>query len=202
LLTLFLLAVPVSCIHQFYFVHTAGFLGGLQEQASGFAVAVNKVFGVGGGGLMTIGQMSEIAVLAAMPLLASKLSRKTLLAMGLMAYAARMALFANHEAVGMAGVVLGVAMHGFAFGCFIFVAFMVVDENTSSDVRASAQSLFNLVIIGIGIIVGSKIATSAATWSTDSEDKLSFEQLFHYPMWASLICLCALMLFYPNKQNN
>ena len=30
---------------------------------------------------------------------------------------------------------------------------MVVDEEASADVRASAQSLFNLVIIGIGVIV-------------------------------------------------
>ncbi|MDG2309848.1 MAG: MFS transporter, partial [Planctomycetota bacterium] len=199
LLTLFLLAVPVSCIHQFYFVHTAGFLGGLQEQASGFIDIVNKIVGVGGGGLMTIGQMSEIGVLAMMPLLAAKLSRKHLLALGLIAYAVRMALFANHEAVGIGGVMVGVAMHGFAFGCFIFVAFMVVDENTSSDVRASAQSLFNLVIIGIGTIVGSKIATSAASWSTH-EEVLSFNQLFSYPMWASIACLVALLIFYPNSK--
>ena len=31
LLTLFLLAVPISCIHQFYFVHTAEFLGRFQS---------------------------------------------------------------------------------------------------------------------------------------------------------------------------
>lgn len=201
LLTLFLLAVPVSCIHQFYFVHTAGFLGNIQQQASGFIEVVNKIVGVGGGGLMTIGQMSEIAVLACMPLLATRLSRKSLLAIGLLAYATRMALFANYDAVGIAGVMLGVAMHGLAFGCFIFVAFMVVDENTSTDVRASAQSLFNLVIIGVGTIVGSKIATSAATWSTDSSGELSFNQLFSYPMWASLACLLALVIFYPKSKS-
>ena len=33
LLTLFLLAVPVSCIHQFYFVHTESFLGAKQASA-------------------------------------------------------------------------------------------------------------------------------------------------------------------------
>jgi len=199
LITLFLLAVPVSCIHQFYFVHTAGFLGGLQEQASGFIDMVNTVVGVGGGGLMTIGQMSEIVVLTMMPLFASKLSRKHLLGLGLIAYAVRMALFANYEVVGIGGVMIGVAMHGFAFGCFIFVAFMVVDENTSSDVRASAQSLFNLVIIGIGTIVGSKIATSEATWSTH-DGELSFNQLFSYPMWASIACLAVLLVFYPNSK--
>ena len=55
----------------------------------------------------------------------------------------------------MGTLLAGIALHGLCFGCFIFVAFMIVDENTSSDVRASAQNLFNLVIIGIGVIVGS-----------------------------------------------
>ena len=200
LLTLFLLAVPVSCIHQFYFVHTAGFLGGLQSQAEGFVTSVNSIFGVGGGGLMTLGQMSEIAVLAFMPLLAKKFSRKSLLAIGLLAYAARMALFAHVDTVGLAGVLVGVAMHGFCFGCFIFVAFMIVDEETSGDVRASAQSLFNLVIVGLGIIVGSKIATSAAEWAT-TNDELSFRALFSYPMWAALICFVLLLAFYPKKSS-
>ncbi len=56
LLTLFLISVPISCIHQFYFVHTSGFLSVFQNQA---ASSINDVLGVGGGGLMTIGQMSE-----------------------------------------------------------------------------------------------------------------------------------------------
>ncbi len=197
LLTLFLLAVPVSCIHQFYFVHTAGFLGNIQEQAKGFIEVVNSVFGVGGGGLMTIGQMSEILVLAFMPALTKILSRKQLLGIGLLAYAARMALFAYADSVGLGGVILGVAMHGLCFGCFIFVAFMIVDEETSIDVRASAQSLFNLVIVGIGIIVGSKLASLAAEASTVGE-AINYTQLFSYPMYAALACVIWLAIAYPS----
>ena len=198
LLVLFLLAVPVSCIHQFYFVHTAAFLGGIQAGGEGFVEAVNRIFGVGGGGLMTIGQMSEIIVLAAIPFVAKATSKKTLLGVGLAAYAARMWLFGHFEAVGTAGLFAGLAMHGLCFGCFIFVAFMVVDEETTGDVRASAQSLFNLVIVGIGIIVGSMIATRAVGWAT-TDGVLSYTQLFSYPMWAAVACLLALVLFYPSR---
>lgn len=218
LITLFLLAVPVSCIHQFYFVHTAGFLGKFQ---TGAAESINKIFGVGGGGLMTIGQMSEILVLAAIPLVAKQVSRKGLLAAGLVAYGLRMALFAyGNTAVdaggvptglGTTAVLAGIALHGFCFGCFIFVAFMVVDEETTDDVRASAQSLFNLVIIGLGIIVGSMIAGWVAEWATvpvaDGSlteagvpvTELDYTRLFSIPMWASLACLVALFAFYPNR---
>jgi MFS family permease len=189
-------------VHQFYFVHTAPFLGQFQNQAEGFINIVNKIVGVGGGGLMTIGQMMELAVLALIPLFAKKVSRKALLCTGIVAYTLRMFLFAYApnfpEAVQLPAIILGVSMHGFCFGCFIFVAFMVVDEECSTDVRASAQSLFNLVIVGIGIIVGSKIAGYVAEIATVNE-KMDYSKLFSYPMWAALACLVFMLAMYPNR---
>lgn len=209
LLTLFLLAVPISIVHQFYFVHTAGFLTSIQNRvgSSDLAASINSVFGVGGGGLMTIGQMAEIAVIAAMPLVARSLGRKMLLGIGIAAYAARMALFAYlpdiHAAVGVPEIgvaIAGVALHGLCFGCFIFVAFMIVDENTTPDVRASAQNLFNLVIVGIGIIVGSWFATSVvAGWAQDEAGAMDYRRLFGVPMWIAVGCLAALQAMYPAR---
>jgi MFS family permease len=199
LLTLFLLAVPISCIHQFYFVHTAGFLGKLQSET---AMLINDVFGVGGGGLMTIGQMSEIVVLAAIPLVATRVSRKGLLATGIVAYALRMALFAYVDALPFEKTLVaiaGVALHGLCFGCFIFVAFMIVDEETTADVRASAQSLFNLVIIGVGIIVGSWAAGLVADWAA-TDAGLDYRRLFSVPMWGALGCLVLLLALYPAQR--
>ncbi|MEL6741270.1 MAG: MFS transporter, partial [Planctomycetota bacterium] len=65
LLMLFLIAVPVSIVHQFYFVHASAFLTEIQNRTGDTALAdgINTVFGVGGGGLMTIGQMTEVAVI-------------------------------------------------------------------------------------------------------------------------------------------
>ena len=194
LFTLFLLAVPISCIHQFYFVFTADFLS---KYGRDTANSINKIFGVGGGGLMTIGQMSEIAVLGFIPLVAKKLSRKSLLAIGIAAYALRMAIFAFADSQFL--VLIGVALHGLCFGCFIFVAFMVVDEETTADVRASAQNLFNLVIIGVGIIVGSWVATSVVAKWASASGTMDYRRLFSAPMYASLVCLWALFMFYPSR---
>lgn len=201
LLTLFLLTIPVSCIHQFYFVHTESFLGAKQAAAPEFFKAL---FGAGGGGLMTIGQMSEVLVLGAITLFAKRVSRKTLLAVGLLAYAARMALFAYVDVIPlppMLTLVAGLALHGPIFGCFIFLAFMIVDEETTGDVRASAQSLYNLVIVGIGVIVGSLVAGWVAKWSAspDAPGGLDYTRLFSVPMWASLACFALLSVFYPYR---
>ena len=202
LITLFLVSIPISMVHQFYFVFTSGFVSEIQnkansEGANAFAKAVNQVLGVGGGGLMTIGQMTEMLVLAAMPFLAKSISRKRLLLIGCAAYAARMALFAYAPTLPF--VLLGVALHGLCFGCFIFVAFMIVDENTSPDIRATAQNLYNLVIIGIGIIVGSLFATSVvAKYATGGGSQpMDYVKLFTVPMWMAIGCFVLLTLFYP-----
>ena len=213
LLTLFVLAVPISCIHQFYFYHASTFLGDYQRNAVGAAEVlikwINRIFGVGGGGLMTIGQMSELLVLGFMPLLAQRLSRKTLLATGIIAYGLRMFLFAYVQQLAqfthiepIAFLMLGIAMHGVSFGCFVFVAFMVVDEETTGDVRASAQSLFNLVMVGIGGIVGSYIANAVQQWATvgSADRAVDYTKLFSAPMWASVACLVLLLIFYPRKR--
>jgi hypothetical protein len=193
---LFLLAVPMSCVHQFYFVHTDQFLSAKQLAAPAW---MKSIFGVGGGGLMTFGQMCEVLVLAAIPLVAKSASRKSLLAVGLVAYAVRMALFAHVDSIPLPPMLVlmaGVGLHGLCFGCFIFVAFMVVDEETTGDVRASAQSLFNLVIVGIGVIVGSPLAGWVNGWATGSGGT-DYTLLFSVPMWISLACLALLGLFYP-----
>lgn len=218
LVMLFLLAVPISVIHQFYFVHTSQFLTGIQNAAGGSRLSdsINAIFGVGGGGLMTVGQMVELVVLASIPLFAKRVGRKTLLGIGIAAYAVRMALFAYLQPLSanlgipeLVIVIAGVSLHGLCFGCFIFVAFMIVDEETTHDIRATAQNLFNLVIVGIGIIVGSWFATSiVGNWATTSItdaagvtiEQMDYSRLFSIPMWMAVACFVMLAIFYPNRR--
>lgn len=207
LISLFLISIPIACIHQFYFVHTSGFLSAFQSKA---ATEINSIFGVGGGGLMTIGQMSEIAVLAVIPVIAKRVPRKSILLVGCAAYALRMLLFAHIERWGLPPIptlVFAIALHGVCFGCFIFLAFMIVDEETSPDVRSSAQSLYNLVIVGVGIIVGSKLSVMIADYAQAGAAELDYKNsaqtqaLFAVPMWASVACFALVLFFYPRQSN-
>ncbi|MDH3591926.1 MAG: MFS transporter, partial [Planctomycetota bacterium] len=145
-------------------------------------------------------------VLAAIPFCAKRIPRKGFLLIGLAAYAVRMGLYvyARDLPSPLFMAILGTALHGFCFGCFIFVAFMIVDEETTPDVRASAQSLFNLVIVGVGIIVGSKIATGVAEWAAGGptpnySNPDHVKPLFSVPMWAAVACFAVILLFYPRR---
>ena len=62
--------------------------------------------------------------------------------------------------------------------------------------RASAQNLYNLVIVGIGVIVGSIIAGKISEWAT-TDGVLDYTRLFSVPMYAALACLFLLMALYP-----
>jgi nucleoside transporter len=197
LVTLLVISFVISIVHQFFFVYTSDFLSSYGRDA---AASINKVFGVGGGGLMTIGQMSEVLVLGFMiPFLASRMSRKNLLAIGLCAYAGRMALFAYTDS--LPAILFGIALHGLCFGCFIFVAFMVVDEETSDDVRASAQSLYNLIIIGVGVGLGSIVSGQLGNWAKEG-DVMNYPKLFSTVMYMALACLVAHLMLYPSGKRS
>ena len=201
LLVLFLISFPMSCVHQFYFVRTSGFLATLQSSAT---ASIDKffanVFGVGGGGLMTIGQIAELAVLAFMPILAKKLSRKMLLTVGVLAYTFRFAVFAYLPFT--AAVVPALALHGLCFGCFFFVAFMIVDEETSSDVRASAQGLFNLMILGFGPLVANVIGPTLMGETFKTATGVDFRSLFLVPFSMAVAAAVILLLFFHPPQKN
>lgn len=200
LLTLFLLSIPVSILHQFHMYHTAGFLGHLEIPKGGAIEQFNQftewIFGVGGGGIMTIGQISEIFCLAAIPFVAKRISKKVILAFGLICYAVRFAIFAWLPELQY--VFPALALHGPIFACFIFLAFIIVDEECSTDVRASAQGLYNLVIVGFGAALGSKISGMIGDNYTNPTTKaVDYVGLFSGPMWGALACLALLLLFYP-----
>ena len=75
--------------------------------------------------------------------------------------------------------------------------------------RASAQNLFNLVIVGIGIIVGSWFATSVVgSFATEvvgtapdgtDETAMNYTKLFGVPLWIAVGCLVALLVLYPAR---
>jgi hypothetical protein len=75
---------------------------------------------------------------------------------------------------------------------------MIVDEETTSDVRASAQNLYNLVFIGVGIMAGSWVSLSVVgAWAKEDTGEMNYTKLFSAPLWASLACLAILTFLYP-----
>ncbi|WCJ60027.1 nucleoside permease [Fontisphaera persica] len=124
---------------------------------------------------MTMGQMSEIFFLLVMPFFFVRLGVKWMLAVGMLAWAARYFLFAfgDNAAIpagglhadqlvgllGLAGMLyLGIILHGICYDFFFVTAYIYVDQKANESIRAKAQGFIALVTLGAGMFVGSNLS--------------------------------------------
>ena len=83
---------------------------------------------------------------------------------------------------------------------FFFLVFITIDEYTTKDVRSSAQNVFNLIIFGVGVILGNWLSGQLGAWSTDPATKaVDWQQFYAVPGYITLACLLVLLVMYPNR---
>ncbi len=140
-LILVLASLGVSIIHQIYFLQTGPFLSaiGIKDSAIGPA--------------MTIGQFAEIATMAYLGYFLKRLGFKKVITIGIMAYFARYAIFGTSFLPAWV-MVISQAFHGFCFAFFFAAGFIYVDKLADDDVRHSAQTVFGIIILGGGPVIG------------------------------------------------
>jgi nucleoside transporter len=134
-------SLPISVIHQIYFMQTAPFFAdvlGLKDSQIGPA--------------MTIGQFAEIAVMAGVGLLLTRLDVRWVVTLGALAYFLRYAVFAATQ-LPVPVIVASQALHGLCYACFFAVAYIYVDRLAEPDVRHSAQTVFGIIILGVGPVL-------------------------------------------------
>ncbi len=136
-----LAALPISMIHQVYFIRTAPFL-----KAIGFKLAHV-------GPVMSIGQFSEIVFLAALGMVLARIGYRWTLVLGGLAYALRFAVFALGTPETRAWVAAANALHGLCYGFFFAGAYIYVERVAPEDVRHSAQTVFGIIILGLGPVL-------------------------------------------------
>lgn len=136
-----LAALPISMIHQVYFIRTSPFL-----EAIGFDTKYT-------GPIMSIGQISEIAFLALLGLFLKRLGYRLVLSLGCAAYFVRFALFAIATEDTNWIAPAANAMHGLCYGFFFAGAYLYVEKVAPKDIRHSAQTVFSIIILGLGPIL-------------------------------------------------
>jgi len=137
----------ITIVLAFYFTSTSDFL----KEAAG----VKRI-----GSTMLIGQVGELIFLPLLPLFLWRLGMKWVLALGMLSWGIRYALFSVGGPKGLpfALVIAGVALHGFCFDFFFAAGFIYVDNEAPRDIRASGQALFSFLAYGVGSWLGSLLA--------------------------------------------
>jgi nucleoside transporter len=134
-------SLPISIIHQIYFIQTPSFLSGLGLLDSQIGPA------------MTIGQFSEIAVMAGLGWMLTRLGFRTVISVGAFAYFVRYFIW-SLPGLPVEVQVASQALHGVCYACFFAGAYIYADRIAPPDVRHSVQTVFGVIILGGGPVLG------------------------------------------------
>jgi len=105
---------------------------------------------------MTLGQIVEVAVMFAIPLLSPKRTMKWLMLLGLLGYGLRgIALMVGTQAWAIG---LAIPMHGWSFAFYFIVAATYIDREAPPHLRASAQAIVSFIASGFGPWAGNMLA--------------------------------------------
>jgi nucleoside transporter len=189
---LFLVTFIDAAVHQSFFFWTFTFLG---PKADGGAVGIpaNWV-----GPVMKIGQIAEILTMLVLGYVLKSLGWRMTMIVGVLGHAARFAVFAYYPEPWAAIAVN--ALHGICYAFFFATVYIFVDEYFPKDVRASAQGLFNVLILGIGPFFANFVCGRLKEMY--SVDKVvDYRIVFQYSMGAALAAAVLLLVFfYPPKE--
>jgi MFS family permease len=138
-------SLVISAIHQVYFIQTGKFLPTLGLRDSDIGPA------------MTIGQASEILLIGALGLMLRRLGFRAVITLGALAY------FARYGIWSMTGLPVWVlvgsqVLHGLCYACFFAAGFIYVDRMAPDDVRSSAQTVYGILILGGGPVLGGALS--------------------------------------------
>ena len=96
-----------------------------------------------------------------------------------------------------AGMIIAVQMlHGICYAFFFATVYIFVDAHSPKDIRASAQGLFNLQILGIGALLANSICPWLLQSVYTTGGVTDFRGLFMVPLAAASIAAIALALFF------
>jgi nucleoside transporter len=105
--------------------------------------------------LQTLGQISEVFFMAAMPWFILRLGVKRMLLIGMLAWVLRYVCF---QTIQLPLVILGLLLHGICYDFFFVASQIYVDNKADIRQRASAQSFIAFVTMGVGMFIGAHVS--------------------------------------------
>ncbi|MFG0245858.1 MAG: nucleoside permease [Phycisphaerales bacterium JB052] len=179
----FLVCIPLSA----YYAYAGTFVG---------EMGIEKIAQT-----MSFGQMSEIFFMLVMPFFFIRLGVKWMLAVGMLAWVVRYALFAGAANDQIAWMIIsGIALHGICYDFFFVTGQIYVDNESGPKIRGQAQGFFVLLTQGLGMLIGAQLMGRVFAMQKDEAGIVDWKTLWTYPAAFALIVLVIFVLLFKHTK--
>jgi MFS family permease len=183
-LVLFIVTLIDSTIHNGYFVLIGGFLQHIKMPDNWISA------------ITTIGQVAEIVTMVILGAVLKRLGWKWTMILGILGHAARFAVFAFFDKPEDKAIIIAVqVLHGICYAFFFATLYIYVDAVFPKDIRTSAQGLFNLLVLGVGLVIANFwFGTLRAAWTVNGD--VNYHKLFLVPTGLAFAAVVLLLFFF------
>ncbi len=188
ILVLWLVTLVDSTVHNSYFMWTGTFLLTPADNG-GVGIDSNWVMPV-----MSIGQIAEILTMFVLGATLKRLGWKWTMVFGILGHAARFGIYAffpQHKEL----IILVQVLHGICYAFFFATVYIFVEEFFPKDARASAQGLFNVMILGVGALLAATFCPGLFAAMTKA-GVTEFKSLFLIPFGCAVAAALGLALLF------
>ncbi|HMJ91584.1 MAG TPA: MFS transporter [Candidatus Acidoferrum sp.] len=183
---LFVVTLIDSTIHNGYFVLIGGFLQNAIKMPNNWIMAVT-----------TIGQVAEIVTMVILGTVLKRIGWKWTMLLGIVGHGVRFLVFAFFGSPEHQGLIIAVqVLHGICYAFFFATLYIYVDAVFPKDIRTSAQGLFNLLILGVGLIIANFwFGPLQQKWLT-STGAVDYQSVFLVPTGLAALGMLLLFVFF------
>jgi nucleoside transporter len=180
----FVIASILACIPlTFYYSFTNAFL--------------NDVGVVNAAGKMTLGQVSEVALMLAMPIIFRYFSVRGILLSGLLAWGIRYVLLAYGNAgPGMWMFYIAILLHGICYDFFFVTGQLYTDQEAPAHLRSTAQGFITFVTYGVGMLIGSLLSGGVLDFFTDAAGNRRWDSFWLSSAMMSFAIMLLVLFFF------
>lgn len=185
-LVLFIVTLIDSTVHNGYFVLIGGFLKNPINMPDNWIAAIT-----------TIGQVAEIATMVILGTVLKKIGWKWTMIVGILGHCLRFATFAFFDKPEYQAIIVAVqVLHGICYAFFFATLYIFVDAVFPKDIRTSAQGLFNLLVLGVGLVIANFWFGSLKAQWTDASGVVDYHKLFLVPTGLAVAAMVLLLIFF------
>jgi nucleoside transporter len=186
----FAVASILACIPlTFYFSFTNAYLNTLRVPNAA--------------GKMALGQASEVVMMLLMPFILRRVTVRSILIMGLMAWSVRYLLLAyGNPDSGIWMFYVAILLHGICYDFFFMTGQLYTDQESPANLRSAAQGLITFLTYGVGMLIGSLISGRAVDYFTHTEGTIvtrNWQAFWTTSAMSAFLILLLIAVFFRSK---